>query len=69
VVGGFSMALTNGGLGTYPVFVASALILYNIDDNPARAFGWIMWTAQTIMVIIFGGLSFLLIPIYNRKRN
>ena len=69
VVGGFSMALTNGGLGTYPVFVASALILYNIEDNPARAFGWIMWTAQTIMVIIFGGLSFLLIPIYNRKRR
>lgn len=69
VVGGFSMALTNGGLGTYPVFVASALILYNIDDNPARAFGWIMWTAQTLMVIIFGGLSFLLIPIYNRKRR
>lgn len=69
VVGGFSMALTNGGLGTYPVFVASALILYNIDDNAARAFGWIMWTAQTLMVIIFGGLSFLLIPIYNRKRR
>jgi len=68
VVGGFSMALTNGGLGTYPVFVASALILYNIEDNPARAFGWIMWTAQTLMVIIFGGLSFLLIPIYNRYR-
>jgi hypothetical protein len=68
VVGGFSMALTNGGLGTYPVFVASALILYHIDDNPARAFGWIMWTAQTLMVIVFGGLSFLLIPIYNKYR-
>lgn len=68
VVGGFSMALTNGGLGTYPVFVASALILYHIEDNPARAFGWIMWTAQTLMVIVFGGLSFLLIPIYNRNR-
>ena len=69
VVGGFSMALTNGGLGTYPIFVASVLILYHIEDNPARAFGWIMWTAQTLMVIIFGGLSFLLIPIYNRLRH
>ncbi len=69
VVGGLSMALTNGGLGTYPVFVASALILYNVDDNAARAFGWIMWTAQTIMVIIFGGLSFLLLPIYNKHQN
>lgn len=66
VVGGLSMALTNGGLGTYPIFVASALILYKVDDNPARAFGWIMWTAQTLMVIVFGGLSFLLIPIYNK---
>ncbi|WP_457617029.1 lysylphosphatidylglycerol synthase transmembrane domain-containing protein [Lutibacter sp.] len=69
VVGGLSMALTNGGLGTYPVFVASALILYNVEDNPARAFGWIMWTAQTIMVITFGSLSFLLIPIYNKYQK
>ena len=66
VVGGFSMALTNGGLGSYPVFVASALILYQVEDNPARAFGWIMWTAQTIMVMLFGGLSFLLLPVYNK---
>ena len=69
VVGGLSMALTNGGLGTYPVFVASALILYNIEDNPARAFGWIMWTAQTLMILLFGGLSFLLLPIYNRNKT
>jgi len=68
VVGGLSMALTNGGLGTYPVFVASALILYNVEDNPARAFGWIMWTAQTLMVVVFGGISFILLPIYNRKK-
>ena len=69
VVGALSMALTNGGLGTYPVFVASALILYNIEDNPARAFGWIMWTAQTLMVLLFGGLSFLFLPIYNRNKT
>lgn len=69
VVGGLSMALTNGGLGSYPIFVASALILYNVEDNPARAFGWIMWTAQTIMVIAFGGLSFLLLPIYNKYQK
>lgn len=68
VVGGISMALTNGGLGTYPVLVSGALILYNIDSNPALAFGWIIWTAQTLMVILFGGLSFFLLPIYNKRR-
>ena len=68
VVGGLSMALTNGGLGTYPVFVAGALVLYKIGMNPALAFGWIMWTAQTVMVILFGGLSFLMLPIYNKGK-
>ncbi len=67
VVGGLSMALTNGGLGTYPIFVASAITLYGINVNAALAFGWIMWTAQTLMVLIFGGLSFLFLPIYNRN--
>ncbi|SDW15872.1 hypothetical protein SAMN05444411_101177 [Lutibacter oricola] len=66
VVGALSMALTNGGLGTYPVFVASALVLYKIDNNAALAFGWIMWTAQTIMVILFGSLSLVLLPFYNK---
>lgn len=69
VVGGLSMALTNGGLGTYPVFVASALVLYNVPNNPALAFGWIMWTAQTVMVIVFGLLSFQFIPIYNKYKK
>jgi len=69
VVGGLSMALTNGGLGTYPIFVASALTLYGIDENPALAFGWIMWTAQTVMVLFFGGLSFLVLPIYNKEEE
>ncbi|MDH3321436.1 MAG: flippase-like domain-containing protein [Flavobacteriaceae bacterium] len=68
VVGGLSMALTNGGLGTYPVFVASAITLYGVSQNPALAFGWIMWTAQTLMVLFFGGLSFILLPIYNKDR-
>ena len=68
VVGGVSMALTNGGLGTYPIFVASVLILYGIADNPARAFGWIMWSAQTLMILLFGGLSFILLPVFNRKK-
>lgn len=68
VVGGLSMAITNGGLGVYPVFVASALVLYGVEENPAKAFGWIMWTSQTLMVLIFGGLSFLLLPIINKEK-
>ncbi len=68
VVGGLSMALTNGGLGSYPIFVASAFILYGVENNPARAFGWIVWTSQTLMVLLFGGLAMIILPIYNRKK-
>ena len=68
VVGGLSMALTNGGLGVYPVAVAGVLVLYGVESNPANAFGWIMWTAQTLMILLFGGLSFLFLPLYNKEK-
>ena len=67
IAGGFSIAATNGGIGLYPIAVAGALALFNIPTEPATAFGWIMWTAQTAMIIVFGGLAFLLLPIVNKK--
>ena len=69
IAGGFSIAATNGGIGLYPVAVAGALALFGINEEPATAFGWIMWTAQTLMIIVFGGLAFLLLPIYNKNKK
>ncbi|MDG2195168.1 MAG: lysylphosphatidylglycerol synthase transmembrane domain-containing protein [Polaribacter sp.] len=68
IAGGFSIAATNGGIGLYPVAVAGALALFGVPEEPATAFGWIMWTAQTAMIIIFGGLSFLVLPLYNKNK-
>jgi uncharacterized protein (TIRG00374 family) len=67
VVGALSIATTNGGLGTYPIGVQRVLNLYGVALNPALAFGWIMWSAQTFMILLFGGISLLIIPLYNRK--
>jgi len=69
IAGGFSIAATNGGFGLYPIAVAGALFLFGIDKVTGNAFGWIIWTAQTAMVIVFGGLAFLLLPIYNKNKN
>ncbi len=69
IAGGFAIAATNGGIGLYPVAVAGALALFGIAEEPATAFGWIMWTAQTAMIIVFGGLAFLFLPVYNRKKT
>ncbi|MDX6745626.1 lysylphosphatidylglycerol synthase transmembrane domain-containing protein [Polaribacter sp. PL03] len=68
IAGGFSIAATNGGIGLYPIAVAGALALFDIPTEPAKAFGWIMWTAQTAMIVIFGGLAFLFLPIYNKNK-
>lgn len=68
IAGGLSIAATNGGVGLYPVAVAGALSLFGIDEVLGNAFGWIMWTSQTAMIVIFGGLAFLFLPIYNKTK-
>ena len=69
VVGGISIAVTNGGIGAYPYGVGEVLSLYHVDFVYGLAFGWIIWTAQTIMVLVLGGLSFIFMPIYNKNSH
>jgi len=64
----FTIAATNGGVFFYPLAVYAAFSLFGIDKNPSIAFGWIIWTSQTVMIIICGILSFVFLPIYNRTK-
>lgn len=65
----FSIAATNGGVGSYPVAVYLAFSIFGIAEDPSMAFGWIMWSSQTLMIVVLGGLSLLFLPIYNRDSN
>ncbi|GAA4280487.1 lysylphosphatidylglycerol synthase transmembrane domain-containing protein [Gaetbulibacter aestuarii] len=69
IAGGLSIAATNGGIGSYPEAIVLAFSLFGYAADPSRAFGWIMWSAQTILIIIFGGLSLILLPVFNRKNQ
>jgi uncharacterized protein (TIRG00374 family) len=64
----FTIAATNGGIFVYPLAIGAAFSLFSIPETPSIAFGWIIWTAQTLIIIICGSLSFLYLPIYNRKK-
>ncbi len=64
----FSIAATNGGIGSYPLAIYAAFSIFGIPEDPSIAFGWIMWASQTLMIIIFGGLSLIYLPIYNRNK-
>lgn len=65
----FSIAATNGGIGSFPEAVVIAFLLFNMPEDPSRAFGWIMWSTQTLVIIVLGGLSLIYVPIYNRKKT
>tara|TARA_R110000850_G_scaffold271031_2_gene404639 strand:- start:28623 stop:29585 length:963 start_codon:yes stop_codon:yes gene_type:complete len=68
VVGSLAIVFTNGGFGSYPFFIAGVLLLFDVPETAGTAFGWLVWTAQTVTVMIFGGLSFLLLPVVNKAK-
>tara|TARA_R110002050_G_scaffold110892_1_gene223544 strand:- start:32810 stop:33775 length:966 start_codon:yes stop_codon:yes gene_type:complete len=68
VFGAFAMTATNGGIGLYPIVVSSALAIFGISSISGDAFGWIMWISQTLMVVVFGAISFLVLPLLNRNQ-
>lgn len=69
ILASFSIAATNGGVGSFPEAIVLAFSIFGMADDPSRAFGWIMWSTQTLVIIVFGGLSLLYLPIYNRKKT
>ena len=68
VIGGLTLTATNGGIGIYPLSVAMTLSSFGISNESGLAFGWIVWTSQTLMIIFFGSLSFFILPLINRKK-
>lgn len=70
VFGSLGMIVTPGGIGAYPPAVQLVLVeLYQIKSSYALAFGWVSWIAQTLIIIILGALSLLLLPVYNANKH
>ena len=68
ITGSFTMAATNGGLGSFPLVIQETLNLFDISNQSGLAIGWIMWGSQTLLNIVIGLLSFFYLPIFNRKK-
>ncbi len=67
IFGTLAVGFTNGGLGAYPLAIASILSLYGISEGIGTAFGYLIWVSQTLLTIFLGLLSYLLLPILNKK--
>ncbi|MCC7332819.1 MAG: flippase-like domain-containing protein [Flavobacteriales bacterium] len=66
VMGGIAVTVTNGGIGAYPLAVSGVLAIYGISQSQGYAFGWVVWTGQTVMLILAGLLSMLILPRINK---
>lgn len=67
--GSIAMMATQGGIGAYQYTIQKLLPLYGINEGPALGFGWILWIAQTGIVIFAGIISLILLPVLNRSKN
>ncbi len=64
-----SMIVTPGGIGSFPIFVMQTLMIYGLTSAQGKAFGWLMWSASTGLIVLVGFVSLLLLPILNKKEK
>lgn len=67
IAGSLGITFTNGGIGTYPLLVGLVVAFYIGEDHPegqavGNALGMLIWTSQTILMIILGLISMAMLP-------
>lgn len=74
IAGSIGIVLVQGGIGVYPAFVALIVSVYmavpeggELLQPDALAMGWLLWGAQTAMVIVLGGVSLLFTALAERR--
>lgn len=61
-----AMIVSPGGLGAFPVAIQQVLLLYHINDI---SFGWLVWGANTAIVLAAGSISFILMSLRGNKAS
>jgi len=77
IAGTFGLMFTSGGIGAYPYLVGIVVIYYIGDqfevkehaEGIGKALGMIIWLSQTIMMIVLGLLSLVLLPRNYKKES
>ncbi|MFN5909996.1 MAG: lysylphosphatidylglycerol synthase transmembrane domain-containing protein [Bacteroidota bacterium] len=67
IAGSLGIIFTNGGIGVYPLLVGLVVAYYLGDEHKdaqavGNALGMLIWTSQTVLMIILGLVSLFLLP-------
>jgi len=74
IAGSLGITFTNGGIGAFPLLVGIVIGIVGKDTIPdaqavGNALGMIIWTSQTLLVVILGVISLLLLPKPNQEAD
>lgn len=67
--GSIGMIVTQGGIGAYQYAVQETLLLYGVDKLIGFTFGWILWLAQTAVILVGGVVCAAILPFMHKKNN
>jgi len=67
--GSVGMIATPGGIGAYALLIEKTMQVYGLQKGIALAFGWILWLAQTSVILIGGLFSFAVLPYFNKIKQ
>lgn len=67
--GSIGMIASPGGIGAYAYLVQETMQIYGLDYSASLAFGWLLWLAQTSIIVVGGFLSFIALPWYNPTKK
>ena len=68
VLSSISMAIpSNGGLGPWNIAVMFALAIYGISDDQGTAFSMLVWSSETLMLILLGIYTMIYISLHRIK--
>lgn len=69
-IGSVGMVLTPGGIGAYPLLVSKLMGLYGLDETTiGNALGWMLWSVQTVIIVVGGLILTGLFSYHNKKRR
>ncbi|MBC7862999.1 MAG: hypothetical protein IAF38_08490, partial [Bacteroidia bacterium] len=70
VFGTFTVMLTPGGIGAYPLAMREILNkVYFLPVTLGFSLGWLSWIASFISVVTVALFALLFLPIYNKNKN
>jgi glycosyltransferase 2 family protein len=67
--GSVGVIVTPGGIGAYALIIEKTMQIYGLQKGVALAFGWIIWLAQTGVILVGGLLSFIFLPWFNKTKK